>query len=98
MAHPVEWTKRAQTTFNQTVEYLQKEFGDKSAEKFIQKVDHYVDLIVKNPQFGKIEEEEKSIRGLLVSNYSYLFYRIESHKIIILIFFDGRQDPKKRLK
>ncbi|MEO5673275.1 MAG: type II toxin-antitoxin system RelE/ParE family toxin [Chitinophagales bacterium] len=60
MAYQVEWTKRAQTTFNQTVEYLQNEFGDKSAEKFIQKVDDYVDLIVKNPQFGKIVEDEKS--------------------------------------
>ena len=98
MAHQVEWTKRAQTTFNKTVDYLQKEFGDKSAEKFIQKIDRYVDLIAGNPQFGKVEEVEKYIRGILVSNYSYIFYRIEKEKVIVLKFFDGRQDPKKRLK
>ena len=98
MAHRVEWTKRAHTTFDQTVDYLQHEFGEKSVEKFIRRVDAAIKLIEQNPQFGKVEEEKKSIRSLLVSKYSFAFYRIKNDRIIILKFFDGKQNPKKRLK
>ncbi len=98
MANQIEWTTRAQKTFEKTVEYLHTEFGEKSAEKFIQKVDDFAIHVKQNSQLGKIEVEDKTIRSWRDSKFSYAFYRIKNNKIVILKFCDGRQNPKERLK
>ena len=98
MAYKIGWNKKAQTTFDKIVDYLLDEFGESSAKKFINKVNNFLELIEQNPEVGKIEVEEKSIRSWRVSKFTIAFYQVKNDHIFILKFFDGRQDPKKKLK
>ena len=43
---------------------------------------------------GSIEQED--IRGFQLSRQTRILYRIKRDKIIVLSFFDVRQNPKKK--
>ncbi len=92
----IRWTKRASSSFDKTVEYIEKEWGDRSAKKFIKKVNRLLIILKKQPDIGKLEIEDKGIRAFVFSRQNTVFYRIKSDKLILLKFFDNRQDPKKR--
>jgi plasmid stabilization system protein ParE len=56
------------------------------------------EIIQQYPEAGRVEVEEKAIRSFPVSQFTIAFYQVKNDEIFILKFFDGRQDPKKRLK
>ena len=45
---------------------------------------------------GTIEVEEKGIKGFLITKHNRLFYRNTDKELVILNFFDTRQNPKKK--
>jgi plasmid stabilization system protein ParE len=98
MALKIKWTKRASKTFYNTAEYIESEWGERSAKKFVTKVNKFLQLLKKNPKVGKIELEEKGIRGYVFSRQTTVLYRIKNDQIILLKFFDNRQYPKKKFK
>ena len=92
----IKWTKRASSSFHKTVEYLENEWSVRSVQKFIKKVNKFLDTLKKQPEIGKFEQEEKGIRGFVLSRHNTVFYRLKNDTIILLKFFDNRQDPKKK--
>lgn len=44
---------------------------------------------------GKVEHHD--IRGFQLTRQTRILYRIKDNKVIILSFFDARQDPEKKL-
>lgn len=98
MALEIFWTKRSQNSFHDTVNYLEDEWGNSSAKKFIKKVKHFIEIVEKNPDIGKIELEDKGIRGFVISRQITVFYRKKKNRIILLKFFDTRQHPGKRIR
>jgi hypothetical protein len=47
---------------------------------------------------GSIEFPEKQIRGFQLTKQTRILYRIKNQNIIVLAFFDVRQNPKKKFK
>ena len=92
----IKWTKRAASSFHDTIEYIEKEWSIKSAQKFIKKVSKLLDILLKQPKIGKSEVKENGIRGYVFSRHITVFYRIKNNKIILLHFFDNRQNPTKK--
>lgn len=64
--------------------------------KFVIRVNHFISLLKDNPEIGNIEVEEKGIRGYIISRHTVVFYRLKNDTIILLKFFDSRQNPDKR--
>jgi plasmid stabilization system protein ParE len=96
MALTIFWTKRADKKFDQILDYLLEEWGESVAKSFIRKVYDFLDILSEFPEIGTIENKEKGIRGFAIVNQVSLFYRISGDKIILLNFFDNRQNPRKR--
>jgi plasmid stabilization system protein ParE len=96
MALTIKWTKRASDTFHKTVDYIGEEWGERSAGRFVKKVNRFLQLLNQNPRMGKTEVVDKEIRGFVISRHTSVFYRITNHHIVLLKFFDNRQNPKKR--
>jgi len=94
----VKWTKRAQLNLEYTASYIEKEWGSRSAQKFIRKVNRLLETLKKQPHIGKIAVKEKEIRAFVFSRQNKVFYRIRSNYIIILAIFDNRMDSKKHPK
>jgi len=98
MAITIKWTKRASRTFHKTVDYIEEEWSEGSARKFVRKVNDFLKLLKDYPKIGKVEFEEKGIRGFILSRQTTVLFRIKGDTIILLKFFDNRQNPKKRIK
>ena len=88
-------TPRAERNFDSIVDYIKQKWGEKTAREFIQKVDEIFILLKNFPLMGQVENND--IRGFQLSRQTRIVYRIRDNKIIILSFFDVRQDPKKKL-
>ncbi len=89
-------TKRSERNFNSIKEYIKNKFGDKAAEAFEQDVVDFLQLLTAFPKMGANQIQDKPIRALQLSKQTTVFYRLENQNIIILTFFDVRQNPKKK--
>jgi len=76
------WTERNQSTA--------------FAEKLIEVTAKHRKVILKNPEAFK-ETEFDSLRESAMGHFS-LYYKITETQIIVMAFWDNRQDPKKLLK
>ena len=94
----ISFTNRAQNIYNSIKLYLSEEWGEKSAETFEQKTIDFFDLLKTFPEMGSIEFPEKQIRGFQLTKQTRILYRIKNQSIIVLAFFDVRQNPKKIIK
>jgi len=96
MALKVVWSKRAHQKFDHIVSYLSAEWGEKPTKEFIGKVFDFLEILAEYPEIGSIENKEKNIRGFTIVKQINIFYRIKGDHIIIILFFDNRQNPKKK--
>lgn len=96
MALEVLWSKRADKKFDKILEYLMLELGEHITKSFVNKVYEFLDILAEFPEIGTLENKEKRIRGFTIVEQINLFYKIDDSKIILLNFFDNRQNPKKK--
>lgn len=89
-------TPRAEQNFHSIVDHIKQKWGEKTAKEFVHKVDEIFELLKDYPLMGQVENND--IRGFQLSRQTRIPYRIRENKIIILSFFDVRQDPKKKLR
>lgn len=96
MARSIVWTSRASNKFDQIIEYLEVEWGSALARQFVSRTYSIIDLLVEWPNLGKNEHKQFQIRGFSLSKYNRIFYRVSNTEIIILNFFDNRQNPANK--
>ncbi|MEQ8336083.1 MAG: type II toxin-antitoxin system RelE/ParE family toxin [Cyclobacteriaceae bacterium] len=94
----IYWTKKSESRFHEIYTFILTEFGEKSSNKFKDKVFDFLALLEKFPELGTLEVPNRKIHGFQVSKQTRIFYRINKDYISILTFFDTRQDPKKKPK
>ena len=96
MALKIYWSKRAERQFDNILNYLEVDWGENAASNFVRKVYNFLDLLSVYPNLGTVENEDKQIRGFPIVKQVNLFYKIDCDRIILLSFFDNRQNPQKR--
>ena len=89
-------TPRAERNFDSIVDYIADKWGERTAKQFVLKTDEIFKLLQNYPTMGQIENGE--IRGFQLTRQTRILYRIRDEKIIILAFFDVRQDPNKKFR
>lgn len=89
-------TRRAERNYDSIKDYIKKEWGDKTAGEFVQKTDELFNLLKVYPSMGQIEKDD--LRGFQLSSHTRILYRIREEKIVVLAFFDVRQNPKKKFR
>ena len=88
-------TPRAEKNFESILGYIKHKWGERTAKEFVLKADEIFKLLKNFPLIGQVEKDD--IRGFQLSPQTRILYRIREQKIIILAFFDVRQNPKKKL-
>jgi len=96
MALEVFWSKRADSKFDQILDYLQNEWGESATTAFVKNVYDFLDVLVEFPEIGAIEQPERNIRGFVISRQVTVFYKISGNKIILVNFFDNRQNRNRK--
>lgn len=95
MAKKVIWSKRAITSFDRVIAYLKEDWTEKEILKFVNQTNKILGLIqsdfVKFKRSGKVDLYE-----VLITKHNLLIYRDNSDRIELLVFYDTRQNPKKK--
>lgn len=89
-------SKRANQDFLRILKYLEYNWGLGSLEKFKSTTNDFLDILESFPEIGAMELSEKDIRGFQLTRQTRVFYTIKSTHILILAFFDVRQNPKNK--
>jgi len=96
MALEIEWSKRADKSFDRIIDFLQAEWGDQVVKAFVKKIYDFLEILAEFPEIGSIQVQERGIRGFTVIKQVIVFYKIQGKSIILIDFFDTRQNPKKK--
>lgn len=96
MALKIIWNKRAKVNFEKILEYLELSFGQQTAKTFARRSYNIIEQLSDYPELGSLEIKDKKVRGILITKHNRLFYRITEKEIILLNFFDNRQNPKTK--
>ena len=93
----VIWTETAVKQRREILRYwTERNKSTTYAEKLIEITAKHLKVISKNPEAFK-ETEIDQVRESAMGHFS-LYYKITSEQIIVMAFWDNRQDPKKLLK
>ena len=92
----IVWTKKARKRFSEILDYIELKFGDSARHSFITKTKDFTRLLYEFPEIGTLEIPEKKLRGFQLTRQTRIFYRLKNDRIILLTFFDSRQDPRKK--
>jgi plasmid stabilization system protein ParE len=93
----IVWTDTAAKQRRQILKYwTERNQSTAFAEKLIEVTAKHLKVILKNPEAFK-ETEFDSLRESAMGHFS-LYYKITETQIIVMAFWDNRQDPKKLLK
>jgi plasmid stabilization system protein ParE len=88
------WTYNASEEYIQILEYLEKKWSLRIANKFVQDVDEKLELLLTNYYtFQKVEEKE--VQKFLINKHITLFYLVEGKKIMLLHFWNNSQNSEK---
>lgn len=96
MALEICWSRRASDKFDKILEYLLEEWGERITGNFVKKVYGFLEILSEYPEIGTVENKEKSIRGFTVVKDINIFYKVAEKTIVLLDFFDNRQNPEKK--
>ena len=96
MALEIEWSKRADKSFDLIIDFLKAEWGDRVVKAFVKKTYDFLEILAEFPEIGSIQFQERGIRGFTLIKQVIVFYKIQGKSIILIDFFDTRQNPKKK--
>lgn len=93
----IVWTETAAKQRSEILRYwTERNKTTTYAEKLIEITAKHLKVISKNPEAFK-ETEFVEVRESAMGHFS-LYYKITADQIIVMGFWDNRQDPKKLLK
>jgi plasmid stabilization system protein ParE len=95
MALKIKWSKRAEKSFDKIVEYLEEEWSETSAKKFVRKTDKLLGKIAENPEMCPAVEGKEEVRKGLVTKQTSVFYKIMDNFIKLITFWNNYKDPDK---
>lgn len=95
MKRTIIFSKNAEQSLANILEYLEFKWSTKVKEQFIKKLDQSVYLIQTNPDTFPKSQINKNQHRCVVTKQTTLYYRYNSKEIWILSIFDTRQDPTK---
>jgi plasmid stabilization system protein ParE len=95
MVKKVEWNKKAIQKLDDITDFLVESSSNKTVEKFVNNVFSKIEVIKIHPEIGRPTKRYKTVRMYKIDKYRNLYYRIHGSVLIIVYFFDTRQNPKQ---
>ena len=91
-------SEQAKQEIRQAAKYIDKEFGKKRRDEFMQEIREARHLIESNPNIGPVEpllaELPGMYRGYVMNRINKIVYRVSSDIIYIADFWDVRRAPE----
>jgi plasmid stabilization system protein ParE len=95
MAHKIKVNKRFQVKVAKTYEYIANEWGYRVADGFYEKMILRLNIIQRQPPFGRPSKKNPEIRKTLLGKYNIIYYRIRKDTIVVLNLLSLKRNPKR---
>ena len=96
MSYNLNWTTRAEESFELNIEYLEIEWSNSVLNKFLDRVDEVLEKISDKPYLYPLHNSSKDIRRCIINGRIILYFRIIDDTTIDLItFWNTWQNPDK---
>jgi plasmid stabilization system protein ParE len=97
MAFEIRWTPEATETFGAIIFWLEQHWTEREIAAFIRKTEHTIKHISDYPEMYKASSK-RAIRVANITSQINLFYKTNKTRdtIILLSFWDNRQNPEKQ--
>lgn len=93
MGLKIVFSEDAIDTLLSTISFIENNWNSRQAEKFLEKLYKTLTLASQNPYMFKAFMLSNNTRVGLISKQTSFIYRIQEDEIIILFFWDNRQEP-----
>ena len=93
MSLPIKWSPASKDEFAEMLNYVESNFGLDAVLEFLDKTDKVIDSISKYPELFPSSGKSPSIRKVVITKQTSLFYRITGNGIQLLHFWDNRRNP-----
>jgi len=93
MTYEVVISEAATETFQDIRIQVENRWGAKYADQFEERIAHVLEIISSTPFVFKSIAFDVNIRKAFIHRNCSMFYEIDGPIIIILFFWDNRQDP-----
>ena len=93
----IRWTITASQSYFSILDYLTKSWSKKEVISFIDEVNTLLDQICHHPKMFQESSHKRQVRkGFVTKDVSlYYRYRPDKKEIVLLTFWDNRQNPEK---
>jgi plasmid stabilization system protein ParE len=88
------WTPEADADIAQILFYLDKNWDNRVALRFLDKLDNLLFLIQANPFQFPLFIKSHNVRKCVLTTQNSLYYQFNEYKIYILRIYDNRQNPQ----
>lgn len=91
------WSNQARKDYFTVLDYLNKKWGSNEVRSFVKKTEEVLKVIKKHPQTFIESAQKRNVRKGFVTKHNSLFYKVNYNKkeIVLLTFWDNRQNPTK---
>ncbi len=86
-------TDNAKFTLQTIFDSIESRFSPKRADTFLLEVEKTLLKVSKNPEIFKATPLSKNVRIGKISKQSSFYYQINNNTVVVLYFWDNRQDP-----
>ena len=93
MSLEIYYTPNAKSTLKSVYSFIINKFGKRVADKFITKSEKTIDLIAEYLLMFKASEFDENVSIGLITKQCSIFYKVTKTQIILLYFWDNRQEP-----
>jgi plasmid stabilization system protein ParE len=93
MSFEIKFTPEAEETYDAITEQLRERWGDSFVMKLEVKVLKCLNDVLITPQMYPVIEEKNEIRKCVLHKNCSMLYRIFDDSILVICFWDNRQDP-----
>lgn len=97
----VIWVQQALEGQQEIIDYILEKFGAQAAFDFQDKVERAEEIISQSPRLMPVEsiatDSNYVYRSIIIGRLSKMLYTERENDIVIVDFWDVRQDPNKHL-
>lgn len=95
MTHGIIWSNEAEHTFENNLEYLERDWNKKTMISFIDRVDDVLKKISFNPKLFPLYKKHVCIHKCVIIRQITVYYKVESTSIILLTFWNTFQNDDR---
>lgn len=94
MSFSIIWSPDAVQTYRNTLDYLEEKWTINEVSDFVNRIQEVLSYISKNPLLYPNSPKGNSRKCVLTKQVN-LYYEIQGSSVILLYFWDNRQNPEK---